>query len=407
MSEPVHSGLHPDADSLNAFIEGALPEHERAQCLAHLAECEDCREIVYLTQPPVADIASVRSRKPWFLPVSAFAALAGMLILGVGIYRVLQPVTPPPQQARTEPSSVPAPPAPPTLKTEPEPVKAAPPAQPARNRAAAVPLVPGKKQTVEIAAAPPLPSPAVTVQAQDALLATESGAQSAPAVTPLAQLPLRGAAPPVMSGLTGTVTDAAGGAIPRADVNLRGLAGGDTHAVNTDSTGQFSFAGLAPGRYEMQIFAPGFVRTAKEVDLAPQQVAKADSVLSVGAVNESVTVTAESPRLNTRSALAGVRSARQAPATPPDPSSFTLPNRQRAAITATRDSIVLAADPAGALFVSRNAGKSWKAVKGKWHGKVISLVTPPGNAVFQLTTDSGSVWVSQDGNRWDPVAPAK
>ena len=55
MSEYRQPGLHPDADSLNAFIEGVLAEHERIECLAHLSECARCREIVYLAQEPVAN----------------------------------------------------------------------------------------------------------------------------------------------------------------------------------------------------------------------------------------------------------------------------------------------------------------------------------------------------------------
>ena len=38
MSEGLHPGVHPDPDALNAFVEGALAEHERVGCLAHLAE---------------------------------------------------------------------------------------------------------------------------------------------------------------------------------------------------------------------------------------------------------------------------------------------------------------------------------------------------------------------------------
>ncbi len=53
MSEYLQPGLHPDPDSLNAFIEGVLPEHERLQCLAHLAECPACREVVYLAEEPL------------------------------------------------------------------------------------------------------------------------------------------------------------------------------------------------------------------------------------------------------------------------------------------------------------------------------------------------------------------
>jgi hypothetical protein len=79
--------------------------------------------------------------------------------------------------------------------------------------------------------------------------------------------------------------------------------------------------------------------------------------------------------------------------------------------TAAKDKIMLAADPAGGLLLSKNAGKSWKAVKGPWQGKVVRLATVPdpakaSNVLFQLTTDSASVWLSRDGNHWYQ-APAK
>ncbi|HEY2845778.1 MAG TPA: zf-HC2 domain-containing protein, partial [Bryobacteraceae bacterium] len=44
-------GPHPGADTLTAFAEDALGRPERQQTLAHLAECADCREILYLAQP--------------------------------------------------------------------------------------------------------------------------------------------------------------------------------------------------------------------------------------------------------------------------------------------------------------------------------------------------------------------
>jgi hypothetical protein len=46
MSEYPQPGLHPDADTLSAFVEGVLPEHERLACLAHFADCAACREVV-------------------------------------------------------------------------------------------------------------------------------------------------------------------------------------------------------------------------------------------------------------------------------------------------------------------------------------------------------------------------
>jgi len=77
-------------------------------------------------------------------------------------------------------------------------------------------------------------------------------------------------------------------------------------------------------------------------------------------------------------------------------------------------------DTAGTLFLSRNGGKSWKKVKPVWVGKVteLALATPAepsesksidlkrkrdasnSSKAFQLTTESGVVWVSQDGAHW-------
>ena len=44
-------GPHPGAETLAAFAENALARPEREQTLAHLAECGDCREVIYLAQP--------------------------------------------------------------------------------------------------------------------------------------------------------------------------------------------------------------------------------------------------------------------------------------------------------------------------------------------------------------------
>lgn len=50
MSEFLHPDQHPDADQLSAFAEHVLPDHERVETLAHLAECPECRQIVFLSQ---------------------------------------------------------------------------------------------------------------------------------------------------------------------------------------------------------------------------------------------------------------------------------------------------------------------------------------------------------------------
>src|ERR1700751_2861624 len=89
MSEFLHPGQHPDADQLSAFAEGVLPDHERVEMLAHLAECADCRQIVFLAQQaqkaeiPPSDAAAghVSWWKNWgrLWPVAA-ALACGLLV---------------------------------------------------------------------------------------------------------------------------------------------------------------------------------------------------------------------------------------------------------------------------------------------------------------------------------------
>ncbi len=96
MSELLQSGQHPDADQLNAFIERALPLHERERMLAHLAECPDCRETVVLSLPQGDERPSVQplpARKAWspgwnLAWPAAATALAVTTILLIYIHHV-------------------------------------------------------------------------------------------------------------------------------------------------------------------------------------------------------------------------------------------------------------------------------------------------------------------------------
>src|SRR5215208_5684650 len=62
--------------------------------------------------------------------------------------------------------------------------------------------------------------------------------------------------------VAGTVLDAAGAAIPNADVELY-LAGGKKAllAVKTSVDGSYRFIGVRPADYDLAIKAPGFVTT--------------------------------------------------------------------------------------------------------------------------------------------------
>ena len=105
MNQAIQLDLHPDAESLNAFAEQALPEQERGQILEHLGVCGRCRQVVYLAQEmavdavPVARAAVVRAapRKTswfgngWFTWAPA-AALAG--IVGFAVFIHFRPAGP-------------------------------------------------------------------------------------------------------------------------------------------------------------------------------------------------------------------------------------------------------------------------------------------------------------------------
>lgn len=73
-----HPGPHPDADQLAAFMEGALSERDREQSLAHLAECAQCREVVFLAQAaipaPPAKEPRVAPWRRWMTPLTLAAA---------------------------------------------------------------------------------------------------------------------------------------------------------------------------------------------------------------------------------------------------------------------------------------------------------------------------------------------
>jgi hypothetical protein len=94
MSDSIQSGHHPDEDQLNAFVEQALPAHERQATLAHLAVCPDCRSVVALSMVPLDG-----PREQWAEPVhgnwfsgwkiawAGVPAVAALVVFGIYIYR--------------------------------------------------------------------------------------------------------------------------------------------------------------------------------------------------------------------------------------------------------------------------------------------------------------------------------
>jgi outer membrane biosynthesis protein TonB len=409
--------LHLDADSVNAFVEGVLPEHERAQCLAHLAECASCRDIVFLAQDvPVLPASPVpipiSAHRRWFqpIPLMGMAAAVCVAIIGAWLYlrpgkeaqsqelaaRVTQaPSSPPDNRVETQVPKPVIPEASPSARRRiPEP--------PAQNPPTPAVTSPEPPQTApELARVAPVPSPVEAARSKDSSTAQTN-------ILPPPETPAIAAqTEAVTSGISGTVTDQSGAIVPQATIEIRLLAGNSASNARTGPSGQFTFKGLAPGQYELQITAPGFRRTTQRVEVQPQQIAAVRAQLEVGSVSETVEVAAAASRIQTESAQVSNQSRRKQ-AVPPEPR--PLPSKLPTEIMVTRDKVILAVDSAGTLFFSGNSGKDWKAVKSQWTGKVVSVVTPPDlpqatKAQFQLTTDSRSIWLSRDGRRWYSAPP--
>jgi hypothetical protein len=99
--------------------------------------------------------------------------------------------------------------------------------------------------------------------------------------------------------LTGTVADATGAVLSGARVQARQTATGLLRESVTNEAGRFTFAGVAPGDYEVRAEAARFRPLVRRgVTLTVGQTLELDLTLEVGAAEAEVTVTAEAPPVN-------------------------------------------------------------------------------------------------------------
>ena len=104
------------------------------------------------------------------------------------------------------------------------------------------------------------------------------------------------------SEIHGTVTDKQGAAIAGAHLTLTDTATGTEVGTDTNGAGVFTFPGLNVGTYNLKATAGGFeafVQTGLQVNVS--QTLRVDAALTVGAVNETVTVAAEALQVQTDS----------------------------------------------------------------------------------------------------------
>jgi hypothetical protein len=106
------------------------------------------------------------------------------------------------------------------------------------------------------------------------------------------------------AAITGVVRDPSGGVLPGVTVEaVSPVLIERIRTVITDSTGQYRIVDLRPGTYSVSFTLPGFSAVKREaITLTGDFVATVNAELRVGALEETVTVTGESPIVDVQSA---------------------------------------------------------------------------------------------------------
>jgi hypothetical protein len=105
------------------------------------------------------------------------------------------------------------------------------------------------------------------------------------------------------ASLTGTVRDTSGGVLPGVTVEASSpVLIEKVRAAVTDDTGQFRIVDLRPGTYSLTATLPGFITVRREgIALAGSQTLTFPIEMKVGGLEETITVTGETPVVDVQS----------------------------------------------------------------------------------------------------------
>ena len=106
--------------------------------------------------------------------------------------------------------------------------------------------------------------------------------------------------------INGRITDASGGAVVDARIDVRNLETGARRTVNTSGSGDYTATLLEPGTYEVRVERAGF-RTIQrsDVGLHVNDSVRLDFTLQIGEMNQTVTVVEAVPLLRTTDSSLG------------------------------------------------------------------------------------------------------
>src|SRR5437016_1680433 len=106
--------------------------------------------------------------------------------------------------------------------------------------------------------------------------------------------------------IVGTVSDSTGALVPGAKVTVVNMETGFTFDGRTNNEGYYYVPYLRPGIYNITIEAQGFKKYVREgIELRTNDQPRIDVKLDVGSLAEAVEVKAETPLLETETAVTG------------------------------------------------------------------------------------------------------
>lgn len=111
----------------------------------------------------------------------------------------------------------------------------------------------------------------------------------------------------ITGGITGTVTDPSGASVPNAKITATDVQRGTIWPTQTNSAGVYNFPRLPVGEYSLKVEAQGFATSARPAfELEMNQIARVDFTLNVGAMTQTVSVSAAPPLLQTDTMQVGM-----------------------------------------------------------------------------------------------------
>ena len=102
--------------------------------------------------------------------------------------------------------------------------------------------------------------------------------------------------------ITGVITDTRGFVLTGVTVTLAGL---EQRSTVTNERGEFTFDNLAPGKYTLRAILAGVTDLMRDVSIAANGTGRLKLQMTVGAIEETITVSAEAPRSARRGASVG------------------------------------------------------------------------------------------------------